>query len=159
MEDNNRDKDLELKFAALEATFQSWQKMSAEDRVAVLEATFTVWRESHVTEHTLEQRAVELAYKAIEGKMVELNDVRHRFVDKEWYEANHGKMEVRIAVLEQSRVEKDWFEKVQGALEAKVAVLDEWRWKTIGMMLASCFLASGVGGLIGWAITVYYMHK
>jgi len=64
-----------------------------------------------------------------------------------------------IAGLEQSRVEKDRFDKVHGALEAKVAVLDEWRWKTIGMMLASCFLASGVSGLIGWMITVYYMHK
>ena len=148
MEDN-RDKDLELKFAALEATFQSWQKMSDEGKVAVLDATFKVWKEAHVTEHVLEQRAVELAYKALEGKMVELNDVRHRFVDKEWYEANHGKMEVRIASLEQNRVEKTWFDKVHGALEAKVAVLDEWRWKTIGMVLASCFLASGVGGLIG----------
>lgn len=158
MEDN-RDKDIELKFAALEATFQSWQKMSDEGKVAVLDATFKVWKDAHITEHVLEQRAVELAYKALEGKMVELNDIRHRFVDKEWYEANHGKTEVRIAGLEQSRVEKDWFDKVHGALEAKVAVLDEWRWKTIGMVLASCFLASGVGGLIGWAITVYYMHK
>lgn len=135
MEDNNRDKDLELKFAALEATFQSWQKMSDEGKVAVLEATFETWQKGHDDKHVLEQKAVELAHHAIEGKMVELNDVRHRFVDKEW------------------------FEKIHGAVEAKVAVLDEWRWKTIGMVLASCFLASGVGGLIGWAITVYYMHK
>ena len=133
MEDN-RD-DLATKIAVLEATFTTWQKMSAEGKVAILEAQFETWQKAHATEHTLEAKAVELAYHAIEGKMVELNDVRHRFVDKEW------------------------FEKVHGAAEARVAILEEWRWKIIGMLIASTTIASGIGGVIGWALSLYYMHK
>jgi hypothetical protein len=130
-----RDNDLERKLVILEATFETWQKFSAEGKVAVLEATFETWQKAHATEHTLEAKAVELAYHAIEGKMVELNDVRHRFVDKEW------------------------FEKIHGAVEARVTVLEEWCWKIIGMMIASTAIASALGGVIGWALSLYYMHK
>ena len=132
MEDRD---DLERKLIALEATFHTWRQMSDEGKVAVLEATFRTWKEAHAIEHTLEAKAVELAYHAIEGKMVELNDVRHRFVDKEW------------------------FEKIHGAVEARVTVLEEWRWKIIGMMIASTAIASALGGVIGWALSLYYMHK
>jgi hypothetical protein len=135
VEDNNRDKDLELKFAALEATFQSWQKMSDEGKVAVLETTFETWQKGHDDKHVLEQKAVELAYHAIEGKMVELNDVRHRFVDKEWYEANHGKMEVRITGLEQSRVEKT------GSIKS----MEHWKQKLLSWM-------NGAGRLLEWCL-------
>src|ERR1017187_10169014 len=120
MEDNHD--DLSRKIAVLEATFTTWQKFSAEGKVAVLEATFETRQKGHDDKHVLEQKAVELAYHAIEGKMVELNDVRHRFVDKEW------------------------FEKIHGAVEARVTVLEEWRWKIIGMMIASTAIASSLGG-------------
>ena len=133
MEDN-RD-DLATKIAVLEATFTTWQKLSGEGKLAVLEATFETWQKAHAVEHTLEGKAVELAYHAMEGKMVELNDVRHRFVDKEW------------------------FEKIHGAFEARVVVLEEWRWKIIGMMVASTVISSAVGGVIGWALSLYLMRK
>ena len=74
------------------------------------------WVEIHPDIHSAERRAVDVAHTALEKKMVEFNDVRNRFIDKEEYRREHQRMQNDIQELSNSRIvnssEKSLLEKL-----------------------------------------------
>lgn len=62
-----------------------------------------MWMELHPQLHRAEGQAVTIAQDALGKKMVELNDVRNRFVDKEEYRREHTHLTEEISELRSSR--------------------------------------------------------
>src|ERR1035441_7420907 len=62
-----------------------------------------MWMELHPQLHRAEGQAVTIAQDALGKKMVELNDVRNRFVDKEEYRREHTHIQDDINNLRASR--------------------------------------------------------
>jgi hypothetical protein len=62
-----------------------------------------LWIELHPQMHRAEGQAVTIAQDALGKKMVELNDVRNRFVDKEEYRREHTHLLDDIAELRTTR--------------------------------------------------------
>jgi hypothetical protein len=61
------------------------------------------WISLHPQLHVAEGRAVIVAQEAQGKKMIELNDVRNRFVDKEEYRRDHNRLTAEINNLRASR--------------------------------------------------------
>ena len=96
-----------------------------------------MWMELHPQLHRAEGQAVTIAQDALGKKMVELNDVRNRFVDKEEYRREHTHLLEEISELrtakdtnsgektgEQSFMDRYWPLFVAGAI-----VIAEHFWK------------------------------
>jgi hypothetical protein len=76
------------------------KRPTLKERVAALEQ----WTELHLQEtHRLEAKALSLATESLHDRMRELNDVRTRFVSKEWFEKIHSILEDRVRELEKAK--------------------------------------------------------
>ena len=77
----------------------SKKEYTLQERVAALEK----WTELHPETHRLEADALRIADIDRMRRMEELNNVRSRFVDKEWFEKTHTSLDVRVRYLEESK--------------------------------------------------------
>ena len=89
-------------------------------RITSLEET----RRLHPDMHKAEEEARKIALDGLKEKMHGLNDVRNRFVDKEFFERVHNKLEDRVKVNEDSKLDRAWYDKAHTDLEARIVVLE-----------------------------------
>lgn len=74
--------------------------MSIKQRVARIEQ----WIADHPKIHELEQKAVDIAYKEMQGRLHDHNDIEPRL--KSWFEKIHGELLKQVERLQTSRDEE-----------------------------------------------------
>ena len=74
-------------------------EMDAKSELAELRQ----WQRDHMQVHIADTRAIDTAQASLSKELMALNDVRLRFVDKDWFEKVHATLAERVADLERAQ--------------------------------------------------------
>jgi hypothetical protein len=123
-----------------------------ESRVVALEK----FEQLHTGMHEAEEKARTIALDGLKEKMHALNDVRNRFVDKEWFEKTHEKLESKVnenfaamthKVNNTAQTLHDRIDTVMQPYVDRLSAVEKVYWKILAVAGA---IAIGAA-FIGWA--------